>query len=378
MDQLSEFTCDVAIIGGGPAGTAMAIRLRQLGFERVLVAEASRYEESRVGESVPPDIRELLATLGVLDEFIEQKHDPCVGSSSSWGSPELGYNDFVFNAYGHGWHLNRRQFDELLARQAAAAGAEVVYGLRLSAGSAAKGVVPSDDGITIKLIDKDRNHRRIHAGMIVDATGRQGRLANVMGAQRLYDDKLISVVGMFALHPEAPLTKLTMLEACPFGWWYASRLSNNRAIVSFSSDADIVNQEAFTNTERWLWHLSATRHIAKNIGQSGFLSDQFQVVACPSFRLDKAAGKNWLAIGDAAASFDPISAHGIYKALSSGILAAEQLHKGRSSATDRATELNAYEEFVRQQYDDYLAMRKYLYSQETRWSDHEFWKSRQA
>ncbi|MDQ3742321.1 MAG: tryptophan 7-halogenase, partial [Actinomycetota bacterium] len=128
---------DVAIAGGGPAGCATAIALRGAGVERVLLAEASTGDGARVGESIPPDTRLVLDRLGVTARFEADGHEPCLGSCSAWGDAELGYNDFLFNPHGHGWHLDRRRFDASLAAEAKAAGAEVAAGWRASASRAA-------------------------------------------------------------------------------------------------------------------------------------------------------------------------------------------------------------------------------------------------
>jgi len=102
---------DVVVLGGGPAGCAAAIALRQHEVDRVLVVEAGHYEAERIGEGIPPDTRTLLQRLGVWNEFLKEGHDACLGSCSSWGTAELGFNDFLFNPLGNGWHLERKRFD---------------------------------------------------------------------------------------------------------------------------------------------------------------------------------------------------------------------------------------------------------------------------
>ena len=67
-----------------------------------MLVESSRYEISRIGETVPPDTRLLLDQLGILADFLAEKHEPGLGSCSSWGADELGYNDFLFNPQGNG------------------------------------------------------------------------------------------------------------------------------------------------------------------------------------------------------------------------------------------------------------------------------------
>ena len=57
--------CDALIVGGGPAGLAAAIALRQKGLD-VLVADALRPPiDKACGEGLMPDARKDLAALGI-------------------------------------------------------------------------------------------------------------------------------------------------------------------------------------------------------------------------------------------------------------------------------------------------------------------------
>ena len=129
-----SFDLEVAILGGGPAGCATALALARRGISNILVAEPGQRPGNRVGESVPPEIRLLLEELGICEAFLREGHDPCFGSCSSWGNAALGYNDFLFNPHGNGWHLDRSRFDAFLGRKTAEAGVELATGLRFEDG----------------------------------------------------------------------------------------------------------------------------------------------------------------------------------------------------------------------------------------------------
>jgi len=78
---------DVVVVGGGPAGAAIAIALTRgfHGSRSVVVLERSGYEHPRIGDTLPPEARVPLASLGVWDRFLEQRHGPAPGTLSVWG-----------------------------------------------------------------------------------------------------------------------------------------------------------------------------------------------------------------------------------------------------------------------------------------------------
>ena len=102
---------DVVIVGGGPAGAAIAIALvRGLHASlSVTVLERSGYEHPRIGETLPPEARVPLASLGLWNRFLEQRHAPASGTLSVWGQDQIAENHFICNPHGNGWHLDRQR-----------------------------------------------------------------------------------------------------------------------------------------------------------------------------------------------------------------------------------------------------------------------------
>lgn len=359
--------CRVAVLGGGPAGCATALALARLGVDGVVVVEAGRYDAVRVGESMPPDTRALLARLGVLEAFLAEGHDACYGSCSSWGADELGYNDFVFNPYGHGWHLDRRRFDAWLAAEAAAAGVTVVTGTSFRA------VEEEGGGLLLDLRDAAGERRRLAAELAVDATGFRALLARAMRARKVFLDRLICVNGFLDLPAEGRFSHLTLLEAMEYGWWYAARLPGGRLAVAVASDGETIRAADLSLPEGWHARLAATRHLSAALGGSRFVDGSLRAWPAHSFLLDRPAGERWLAVGDAASAYDPISSQGIHKALAGGLLAADALHRRLAG---EAAAFDGYAAALRDGFARYAANRAYFYARETRWPTAPFWRNR--
>src|ERR1043166_5963852 len=125
--MLKSSAFDVAIIGGGPGGSATAISLRAHAPSlSVILIEASQYHGVRVGETLPPPARSILDHLKVWDKFCRLSPREVFGTSAAWGSTIPADNDFFYMPANMGWHLERNSFDAMLAGTAGERGAMLV------------------------------------------------------------------------------------------------------------------------------------------------------------------------------------------------------------------------------------------------------------
>ncbi|WP_249046595.1 FAD-dependent monooxygenase [Xanthomonas nasturtii] len=323
-----------------------------------------------IGETIPPDTRLLLQQLGIWEAFLDDGHLPCHGSCASWGSPRLGFNDFVLNPQGTAWHLDRARFDGFLRRHASAAGVAEIPDARLV------GVAQEADGhFCLSLSSRAQGLRTLRARMLVDATGQASAVARRLGARRRELDRLSVVYGFFdATHAASP-SRSTLLEASADGWWYAALLPGERVAVAVATDAERVKRDRLGDDDGWLRAALRTRHLAQRLDGCGYLPGQLSARVAASFMLDRVAGPRWLAIGDAAASFDPLAAQGIHKAISDGLQAATSLAAALATDSDLSDD---YATTVQARFSDYLINRNHFYDLERRWPDSTFWARRQA
>lgn len=359
---------DVAIIGAGVAGTAAAISLRQAGVGRVALIESSGPMAFRIGESVPPDIRPMLASLGVLDRFLSDDHAKCLGSVSCWGSNLPGHNDFIFNPHGHGWHLDRPLFERLLRDAAQRAGVAFLTGQRV-----VRALPAATGGVHLQLAAGEC----LAAGWVIDATGYPAGIARQLGGFRVEDDRLICVSRFLGMPADRHLDRLSHLEAVAEGWWYAADLGGGRAVAMLATDGACLRDHGLAQPEGWQAALARTSHLAPLLAGSKPLDDSsgLHIRIAPSARLGTAAGRNWLAAGDAATAFDPVAAQGITHALATGRAAGEAIAAilaGDHAAAER------YARAVRTSYAGYLANRAHLYGIESRWPTSPFWIARRS
>lgn len=355
---------DVVVLGGGVAGLAAAIHIRQKSAASVLVVEMGDGCGERVGETVPPDILTPLHRLGLADVFRESGHLPCPGSVSAWGSDKLGFNDFILNPLGCAWHLNRRRFERMLLDRAVELGAMMTQRTRFAGSELRAG--------HILQLRRDAEEYQVEARWVLDATGATARFARGQGARQQVQDRLVAMA-CFAEVRTGSLSAQTFLEATRDGWWYAARLPENRVVTMLVTEAEDVQRLAAAGHALWKEQLRSTSLVGPRLAECSWEQGEYLHVPVVSSVLDPVEGPRWMAIGDAASSYDPIASQGIHKALvDAGDAAAHVVAELGFGARPRWS----YASRVRDRFEDYLKNRAFLYGQEQRWPDAAFWSRR--
>jgi flavin-dependent dehydrogenase len=354
---------DVTIVGGGPGGSATAISLvAHAPTLSVTLIEASRYETSRVGESLPPLARSLLETINLWEAFSALGARESFGTSAVWGQPAASDNEFIFMPLNTGWQLDRASFDAMLANEAKKRGAVLMLGTSI------RGAEKIEEGWQLSLA----NGCQLSARFVVDATGGSASFARRAGARFVELDRLVGISRFFECgEADARL----MVETFADGWWYTAGLPNGKRVTCCVTDADLAQRMKLNETDNWQQQLATTNNVAK-ITNTRKPSGTVTVRSTNSRLLDPVVGDSWLAVGDAASRFDPLSSQGIVKALRSGIFASyaigDLLLRGDESG------LRRYQRYVTEEFRSYTQTRLKYYRQEQRWPNSEFWRRRHA
>lgn len=352
----------VAIVGGGPAGCAVALALLKRGVSAVSLFAAPTIERQAVGETLPPPAKQVLARLGVGDLLADNRvHLSSPGNLSVWNSAQPGAHDFFLTGQGGGWHLDRKLFDRVLLDHVRRAGGDVSEERRLSGVRRTQNVICLDFG----------SGAETTADFVVDATGKASRVARRLGVKRNSFDEVLAVSAVLPLDPALPMVKNALIEAVPDGWWYASQIPGARAMVSFYTDKSGVAY--WRDSATWWRGLQATQLIYPKLPCLGPPTPSLQVDAAPSSLLSRVIGDQWLAVGDAAASYDPISSAGILKALLSGEAAGDAI---ASHLSGKSEALAAYQDQLFRDFEQYAALRYQLYASEQRFPSSPFWCAR--
>jgi flavin-dependent dehydrogenase len=357
---MNTFSFDVAIVGGGPGGSATALSiLNHAPTLSVVLIEASRFEGYRVGETLPPPARAILEHLGVWESFKRQRHLEAYGTSAAWGESDLHDNDFFLMPNNVGWHLDRTAFDAMLANEAQHQGAKLILDTR----------VRETERIEKEWRLKLSNGNTLTARFVVDATG-SAVLTRRCGARFVEADCLVGIAGVFDHCNGNPRT---FVEAFEHGWWYTAGLPGSRRIAICMSDADVARRLRMHEKKEWSRILAAMPHVGAVVGKPE-VAETVIVRSASSRRLEPVAGDGWLAVGDSASRFDPLSSQGIVKALRSGIFASYAISDllGRGDRDG----LRKYSRYVFEEFESYTRTRRKYYQEEQRWPASEFWRRR--
>jgi 2-polyprenyl-6-methoxyphenol hydroxylase-like FAD-dependent oxidoreductase len=353
---------DVAVAGAGPAGAAAACLLARAG-RRVALLDPRLGGDApdKPGEALPGAADRLLRAAGLPRPVEGGAHRPIGGNISAWGQPDLAYRDFLADADGPGWRLDRQVFEADLVTAAAAAGATLCPQAARSAGRAG---AAWDLGL--------QGGGSLEARWIVDATGRAGRIARALGAERRRDEDLVAVVGRG--RPDAAFAwNRTLVETTPQGWWYAALLPGGAPIFMLHTrPEDAVRLVAAPAA--WRAALLATRHVSAAFPGPVFDAPLRGFEACGAW-LDPVWGDGWTACGDAALSFDPASAQGIFSALHGAMEVARAVD---AALRGEAARLDAYAARLREIRRIYRQRVRAHYAEEQRWPDAPFWRERRA
>lgn len=350
---------NVLIAGGGPAGAVAALVLARRGIS-VTVLESRAAPERKTGECLPPSLSPLLHHLGLIDLLERDGHLRSLGNRFVWGSAEPGERPFLTGTRGDGWHVDRQVFEARLAERARAAGATWRWGCRLAR--------CERNGKSFRLeIENGSSSEILEADFVADATGRHAHVARRLGARRLRYDRLVGAAALLR-SPTPDADTYTLVEAVPEGWWYSALLADGRLAAAFMTDGDLLDRDA------WPLLLERTRITRARIEDHGYVLEEApRVLPAETSRLDAVLGDGWLALGDAAAAYDPLSSHGISSAMGSGFYAGHAIADLLAGHTEAGL---AYLDVLQNAYGGCLDLQKRHYAAERRWPEAPFWRRR--
>ncbi|HEY7411521.1 MAG TPA: NAD(P)/FAD-dependent oxidoreductase [Vicinamibacteria bacterium] len=321
---------DVIVAGGGPAGAAVALFLRQRGHD-VLLLEAARFPRDKVcGESVSPEAWALLEEAGVAAGVRGLRPHPVRGMRlvSPAGIAFRGR----YREGRTGFAARRRDLDAVLLGSLRRSGVEVAEGTRVTgvvrAGGAVSGVEAVNGG----------GPQRLEARLVVAAEGRRSVIARRLGLLREHATWRKFAVrgyweGMQGLAEEGEM------HVGGGGYCGVAPLSPTRANVAFVLDR---RSMAAAGGDLQAFYCEALRtrwpRLSERL-QGATLEEPPRAVGPLALSARRLSAPGALLVGDAAGFYDPFTGEGVTLALRSARLAAEAADAHLRHGTD----LRAYD-----------------------------------
>jgi flavin-dependent dehydrogenase len=352
----------IVVVGGGPAGLSAAFWLRRHGHT-VTVIERSDYTDVRIGEHVSPSAMLHLQRFALASGLSLTGHPTSSGVDAYWGSDAPSYSDYFVLPAQQGVNLSRPRFDAELARACEDRCVRVLRSSSIKRAKRGKADWKLDVCVNGSVATLDTS-------FVVDASGRAAGFARRHGAKLQADDNLIALAA-FGRRARVKRSTRSLIESSEHGWWYHAPIDVKRALCIYFVDGDLLPRMPSSPLFDW-WHeyLGRTKHISSSVRDCE-MSGPLHIRSARSQRLVPLYGEGWMAIGDAATAFDPLSSRGIAKGLAQGERAASTISRFLSG------DHSALRQFASEILDDYLAylnLRKGYYGLETRWPDSVFWR----
>ena len=309
------------VVGGGPAGATIAALLAE-GGRRVTLVEKDRHPRFHIGESLLPHNLPMLDRLGVR-AAVEQSSMPKHGIEfvSAYHGKRVTY-DFAKawdKRFPYAFQVRRSTFDEILLRNAAAKGADVIEGCRVT------GIDFSDHTPRVSARDEAGQHRQWRAGFVVDASGRDTLLAAQLDVkERNPRNNSAAIFAHFTGARRLPGKAEGNITIVWFdnGWFWFIPLADGVTSVGAVCPAAFLKGRGADLRTFFMNVIASCPEIADRLRHATLAGE---VTATGNYSYDAKAltGRNHLLVGDACGFIDPVFSTGVYLAMTSAFRGAE-------------------------------------------------------
>ena len=321
-DETLVEECDVAVIGGGPAGSTAAAFLARAGH-KVIALEKAHHPRFHIGESLLPMNLPLFERLGVLEKVA------ALGVFKPGADFEAdnarGYNTFAFaRAIGasppHAYQVWRQDFDQMLYQHARGCGCDAREGHEVTQ---VQQRGPRDTVLEVRT-DAGVTYR-IKARYLVDASGRETFLsARRKLRRRNPEHQSAAIFGHFrgAKDREGEDAGNISIYRFEFGWMWMIPLPGGVMSVGAVCRPEYLKQRRGRTVEFLMETLRQNAALWARLEHAQLIGEEVRVTGNYSYDSAQMGGPGWVLIGDAFAFLDPVFSSGVYLAMTSAERAA--------------------------------------------------------
>ena len=319
-------TCDVLVIGGGPAGSTVSAFLAEQGHQVVLL-EKAHHPRFHIGESLLPANLPLFEQMGIAEEV---KAIGMYKPGAEFVSPHHGWTQrFEFTeawnkSLSHAYQVPRAEFDHILIKNAAKKGAEVFEGHKVV------GVEfhEEGEGATVTARTDDGLETQWRARFLVDASGRDTFLANRFKIKaRNPRHNSSAIYGHFrgAVRNGGAIEGNITVHWFEHGWFWFIPLANGLTSIGMVTWPYHMKSRGQRTLEQFLHDNIAQSPQLQERLQNAELVSKVEATGNFSYISKRCQGSNYLMLGDAFAFIDPVFSSGVWLAMHSGLVGAQTI-----------------------------------------------------
>ncbi|MGH7431975.1 MAG: NAD(P)/FAD-dependent oxidoreductase [Candidatus Methylomirabilales bacterium] len=327
-------TADVVVVGGGPAGSAVAILLARVGLKVCLLEKSHFPREKPCGEYVSPGCLSILDRLGLLSAL------EALGPQSIRGMRIVAPGGTVLTGVypgngtaSHGYSLPRYRFDALLFDAARKAGVECHEGWRVV------DLIREGGGVAGVVADSEGRSRSFTASVTIGADGRNSVVARRLKLFAWHrTHRKVALLRRF----QVPVDVGDVGEVYLGKTGYCILNPQGRGVLNIGVVVDQQDLPLHQAWERVLCDLFVAYPRVRGMLEGAHPLNAIRVFGPLACRATRVAGDGFLLVGDAAGYYDPMTGEGVYQALRGAELAAKTVAEALSNGGPTAGGLGRY------------------------------------
>ena len=320
MDAAIEM-CDVAVIGGGPAGSTAATLLARRGY-KVIALEKEHHPRFHIGESLLPMNLPVFERLGVLDKV--RALGMFKSGADFEADIERGYSTYPFaRALGdsppHAFQVWRQDFDKMLFEHARSSGTDAREGHEVL-----KVEQHSARDLRLEVRADDGRRYGIQARYLVDASGRDAFLSTKKKLRRKNSEhQSAAIFGHFRgaeLRPGEDAGNISLYRFA-HGWMWMIPLPDGVMSIGAVCRPEYFKQRKGRTAEFLLETLHQNAGLRRRMEHAELIGEA-RVSGNYSYDSVRMGEPGWVLVGDAFAFLDPVFSSGVFLAMSGAEQAA--------------------------------------------------------
>ncbi len=353
---------DVIVVGGGPAGSTTGALLAEKGHD-VLILEKEKFPRYHVGESLMPFCYFPLERLGLVDRLMESANPRkyCVQFVRQDGF--LSQPFYFFQHFDHPssttWQVWRSEFDKMILDKARENGASVLEETQ------AKSLIKSENRVEGVVVEsKDLGELELRAPLVIDASGRDCFVAHK--EKWMVRDPELKKIALWTYYkgakrdPGLDEGATTVAYLPGKGWFWYIPLSGDMVSVGIVAEHQyLFNGTTKDHAEIFQREVQNNEWIKEHLAE-GEQTGEYRVTGDYSYRNRYCAIDGLALAGDALGFLDPVFSSGVFLALKSGVMLADEV----DSALRKNQPLNAscFENYGKRMQSSIETMRKIVYA----------------